>query len=220
MELFLSDQPGLTYAMHSVGYKVEGQTLRYKLVNRSNRRLFVALLPSPVIQAQVRAIQMEVGDRYESRAALRSPPHITLQPPFEWPFEELTVVFDALAAFASGQPPLTITLSGFSAFAPRVIYIDVVSSPALLNLHLSLLGYTEQSLGIVDAIGKQRPFAPHMTIAFRDLTRQNFYIAWAAFQNRPFQAQFLATHLTLLMHDGQRWNVKQQLPLQNSHLLS
>lgn len=182
-------------------------------LSRETCRLFVALLPPQPIQDQVKAMQQEVADRYGSRAALRSPPHITLQPPFEWPSTELFGISEALTAFASQHRPLTLTLSGFRAFAPRVIFVDVVRSPDLLNLHSALLAHIEQALGVVDVIGKRRPFAPHMTIGFRDLTRHNFRLAWPEFQLRPFYAEFLADSLTLLRHNGQRWNVDQQFIL-------
>jgi len=36
-------------------------------------------------------------------------------------------------------------------------------------------------------------FSPHMTVAFRDLTRQNFKAAWPEFQQRQLH---LNSHLT------------------------
>jgi 2'-5' RNA ligase len=49
----------------------------------------------------------------------------------------------------------------------RVIYINVVKTPELLALQKDLMACVEASLGIVHQVSKTRPFAPHMTVAFR-----------------------------------------------------
>jgi 2'-5' RNA ligase len=49
-----------------------------------------------------------------------------------------------------------------------------------------------------------------MTVAFRDLTRQNFKAAWPEFENRQLHFEFIADKLTLLIHDGRRWNIKSE----------
>lgn len=116
----------------------------------------------------------------------------------------------SLKEFATGQQPVVITLKGFDAFAPRVIFINVVRSQELLNLQADLMAYTESNLGIVDKVSKTRPFAPHMTVAFRDLKKQNFRDAWPEFEKRQLHFEFTADKLTLLLHDGQRWNIKSE----------
>jgi 2'-5' RNA ligase len=173
-------------------------------------RFFVALLPPQDIQDYANQIKQYFADNYASRHAQKSPPHITLQPPFEWANDHLSHLEVSLRVFASQQQSLSVTLSGFSAFAPRVIYIDVVRSQELLQLQADLMAHMETDLGIVDEVGKKRPFAPHMTVAFRDLTRQNFQAAWPEFENRQLHFEFLADKLTLLIHDGRRWNIKSE----------
>jgi 2'-5' RNA ligase len=116
----------------------------------------------------------------------------------------------SLKEFASGQLPVAITLKGFDAFVPRVIYINVIRSQELLTLQADLMAYIETNLGIVDKVSKSRPFAPHMTVAFRDLTKQNFRDAWPEFEKRQLHFEFTADKLTLLLHDGKRWNIKSQ----------
>ncbi|BAY24179.1 hypothetical protein NIES2100_39720 [Calothrix sp. NIES-2100] len=171
---------------------------------------FIALLPPPDIQDDVNQIKQYFADNYASRHAQKSPPHITLQPPFEWAHRDMSQLESSILEFANQQQLLPITLSGFAAFAPRVIYIDVVRSQELLTLQRDLTAHVEASLGIVDKVGKTRPFAPHMTVAFRDLTRQNFQAAWAEFENRQLYFEFTADKLTLLIHDGRRWNIKSE----------
>jgi len=183
------------------------------MVNQDLKRFFIALLPPQAIQDEVTAIKQIFAHRYDSRAALKSPPHITLQPPFEWLIAELPTVSQALTQFASHQPPLTVKLSGFGAFPPRVVFVDVVVTPELQNLHQALLAHTEATLGLTDPRAKTRPFAPHMTVGFRDLSRSHFKAAWAEFRDQPFEHEFIVAQLTLLIHNGQRWTLCQEFPL-------
>ena len=177
------------------------------LVDNPKQRLFLALLPPPALQEQVTAIQQEFAEQFASRAALRSPPHITLVPPFEWPSSELPALTGSLEAFARRQTPVSIQLSGFGAFAPRVIFIHVVPSPELQRLQAQAHHHMGILLNQKETTAQGRPFVPHMTVAFRDLTPAHFRAAWPEFKTRSFQSAFVASALTLLLHDGKRWQV-------------
>jgi 2'-5' RNA ligase len=181
----------------------------------SKRLFFIALLPPVEIQEAVRAIQQDIADRFGSRAAQKSPPHITVQPPFYWNTESLSELEDCLQDFVRGRKSVPIQLSGFGAFAPRVIYVNVVKTPELMQLKQDfdrqvVVGLEEKL--IVD----QRPYAPHMTVAFRDLTRQSFRAAWPEFQAKPFEFSFIAHQQTLLVHNGQRWTVHREFPFSDA----
>ena len=186
--------------------------MREKSLNNSKRRFFIALLPPLEIQDYANEIKEYFAQTYQSRGAQNSPPHITLQPPFEWQLDAVPVLEQSLRTFANAKTPVPITLKGFGAFVPRVIYINVLKTPELLTLQKDLMAYLEVSLGIVHEVSKSRPFAPHMTVAFRDLTRQNFRAAWPEFQHRQLEFEFTASQLTLLIHDGKRWNVSSEFP--------
>lgn len=179
-------------------------------MNSSKSRFFIALLPPQHIQDYANDIKQHFADQYASTHAQKSPPHITLQPPFEWLNDDLSRMEASLREFASQQQPLSITLSGFAAFPPRVIYIDVVRSTQLLSLQTDLIMHMADNLQIIDEVGQKRPFAPHMTVAFRDLTKQNFKAAWPEFEHRPLHFEFTADKLTLLIHDGRRWHMRSE----------
>jgi 2'-5' RNA ligase len=48
-------------------------------------RYFIALLPPQEMQDYANQVRQHFADHYASRKAFNSPPHITLEPPFEWP---------------------------------------------------------------------------------------------------------------------------------------
>jgi 2'-5' RNA ligase len=47
-------------------------------------RFFIALLPPQMIQDYANQIKQYFAEQYTSQGAQKSPPHITLQPPFVW----------------------------------------------------------------------------------------------------------------------------------------
>ena len=179
---------------------------------QSKSRFFIALLPPQEIQDCVKEIQQYFGDRYASYGAQKSPPHITLQPPFEWLPEQVPVLEQCLSTFALNRESVPVTLNRFGAFPPRVIYVNVLKTQELLTLQTDLMAHLETLLGIGDPVSKTRAFSPHMTVAFRDLTRQNFKAAWPEFQQRQLHFEFTSGYLTLLLHDGKRWNVSAEFP--------
>lgn len=177
---------------------------------QSTSLFFVALLPPLEIQEHVTQIKQYFYEHYASRHALKSPPHVTLQPPFKWSNERVPRLEQCLRDFVDNRESIPVMLSGFGAFLPRVIYVDVLKTPQLLTLQKELMAHLETELGIVDPVSKTRPFSPHMTVAFKDLTRQKFKLAWQEFQQRQLQFEFVAMGLTLLVHDGKQWNISSE----------
>jgi len=173
---------------------------------------FIALLPPPVIQHYATEVKYHFAQYYGSRHALKSPPHITLQPPFQWRHDRLTALSDSIDAFARSQSSIPITLDGFGAFPPRVIYINVDRTDALLTLHQRFIKHLEASVNLADPREKSRPYSPHMTVAFRDLTKQNFKLARQEFKDRSLHFEFMASALTLLKHNGQQWQIHSEFP--------
>ncbi len=171
-----------------------------------NQRFFVALLPPDFIQDEVRQIQSDFESRYSTRTTLKAPPHITLIPPFELSIDRIEVLQIELEKFAKTRSPFTINLSGFAAFPPRVIYLDIVPNPVLPDLYVDIAATLANTLRIIDPYAA-RPFVPHMTVALRDLTPENFELAWAEFRDRKINFEFEAINLTLLAHDQQKWNI-------------
>lgn len=177
-------------------------------MNTETSLFFVALLPPPNIQERVTQIKQYFATQYHSSAALKSPPHITLQPPFRWSNATLPALEECLREFASDRALVPVVLNGFAAFPPRVVYINVVRSAELVTLQADLMAQLAAKLAIVDRLSKTRPFAPHMTVGFKDLTKQNFRLAWQEFQTRQLYFEFTVGYLTLLRHDGKKWQIQ------------
>jgi 2'-5' RNA ligase len=176
----------------------------------NNPLFFIALLPPQELQSEITQIKQYFSQTYDSRHALKSPPHITLQPPFKWSISDLNTLEQCLTSFTQQQNSFVVNLSGFNAFPPRVIYVDVVKTVELVNLQKNLVAHLENHLERLKNPSKHHNFTPHMTVAFRDLTRKNFRAAWTEFKSKPIQYEFIAHQLTLLLHTGKHWHIQQE----------
>ena len=176
----------------------------------SKNLFFIALLPPKEVQQVANEIKHHFAEVYHSRAALKSPPHITLQPPFKWEQKKLNDLKQLLHNFTQSRSPIPMTLDGFAAFRPRVIYINVLKTTELLKVQQELKTTLESCLGIVHQPSQHRSFSPHLTVGFRDLTKANFYLAWQEFKERQLHFQFNVPQLTLLQHNGKSWYIESE----------
>lgn len=174
-------------------------------------RFFVALLPPLEVEQYADRVIRDLGDRYATSTAKASP-HVTLQPPFEWLMSQVGALETCLAEFATGQLSTLVRLSGFGAFRPRALFINVVKTPELLALQSALKQHLQAELNIANP-NADRPFAPHITVASRHLTPLSFQQVWTQLQARPVEFEFSGDRLTLLVHTGQQWLVRSTFPL-------
>lgn len=165
---------------------------------------FIAILPPDDVARRVQEVKKEFVNKYDSEEAYGKPPHFTLQPPFKTSEEIEEVIIPHLIYFAEEQEPFTVHLSGFNHFRDDVIYIDVEDSSSMKSLHADLRESLQNEMGFSDKRSKNS-YTPHMTVAYRDLTPDNFELAWEDFQNRSFDYSFEVNSIFLLKHDYQQW---------------
>jgi 2'-5' RNA ligase len=171
------------------------------------KQYFIALIPPPPVSDDALRLKNYFRDEYNSKASLNSPPHITLHMPFKWKEEKEHELVEAFGKFSLGRSSFKIELHNFNAFAPRVIFIDVISNNVLSLLSKELHRFCKRELNLFNASYKDQPFHPHLTLAFRDLKKPMFEKAWAEFQERKFSARFDVQSIVLLKHNGKIWEV-------------
>ena len=98
-----------------------------------------------------------------------------------------------------------------------MIFIAVAESDALAALQKELHRVFKRELDIFNANYQDRPYHPHLTLAFRDLRKSQYHLAWQEFSNREFKAEFMADKIALLKHNGKRWDVIKEFPLESSY---
>ncbi|GAB4241077.1 MAG: 2'-5' RNA ligase family protein [Ekhidna sp.] len=169
------------------------------------RLYFIAIIPPEKIREEITQLKVLMAERFNSKQALKSPPHITLHMPFKWKDKKLDQLQAAMQKLNDGFDPLDVELNGFNFFDPRVVYVDVAANAALEEAQKRVVDVCRKDLKLDNGNYKNRPFRPHMTIGFRDLRKEMFFEAKKYFQKRSFEAAFQAEAITLLKHDGSKW---------------
>ncbi|WP_268122633.1 2'-5' RNA ligase family protein [Roseivirga pacifica] len=171
-------------------------------------RYFLAIIPPSPLAEEVVGVKKLFAEKYNSKAALRSPAHLTLHMPFLWKErneEKLIQKLEQAVDFESFQ----LKLNGFGAFPPRTIFIKNEYSEVLMSLEKELTAFTKRELKLLNST-HNRGFHPHITVAFRDLKPDQFTLAWQAFEHRPFDAEFAVNSFWLLKHDGKVWQAHKE----------
>lgn len=166
---------------------------------------FLALIPDEPVYAETFSFKQEVAGKFNSKGALRSPPHITLHMPFKWRADREKELTEKLEQFQFDGYPLTIDLDGFDFFEPRVVFVHVVKSEILARLQKELSDFVRRELNFFNADYKDRGFHPHLTIGFRDLKKAIFPELKACYQGQIYQRQFEVSNICLLKHNGNKW---------------
>ena len=172
---------------------------------KNEQKYFIAIVPPLPLRDEIQSLKARIGAIYHTKGALRSPPHITLHMPFLWDGKKEEKLFRALQTFAQSNDRIAITLDGFACFAPRVVFLSVSENQPLADLQRKLFRHCKVSLNLFNANYRDRPFHPHVTLAFRDLKKPEFYMAWEEFKEKKFEATFQVNTVTLLKHDGEVW---------------
>ena len=169
-------------------------------------KYLIALIPPSPLLEEIQLLKEYFKETYQSKAALNSPPHITLHMPFEWKDTKGEKLTAALRKFVFAKTHFELHLQDFSCFAPRVIYLNLLESEPLRALQSDLHTFCKTELNLFNARYRDLPFHPHITLAFRDLKKELFEKAWAEFKEKKFAANFIIDKITLLKHDGKVWN--------------
>ena len=170
-------------------------------------KYFLAIVPPEPVYTQVWKIKEYFRDKYDCKAPLRSPPHITLHMPFAWKMQKEDRLIELLSKTMVDQKAFEVVVEGFGAFPPRVIYIKIKENQALMDFQKRLTIWTRRTFHLFNDTYKERPYHPHMTVAFRDLSKPLFFEAWEEFREKPFVGSFIMDHFCLLKHNGKRWQV-------------
>ena len=163
----------------------------------------------------IRAYQEWMYAHFGCRAAMKSPPHITLVPPFWFPEEKEESLKQVLSDFEFDRPAIEIHWNGFNHFGKRVLYVQVGDHPDLQGLESVLSRHLAMNLEAL-AAPRQQPFHPHITIAARDMTPTAYLQAWAHFSGKPFKGSFVSGSISLMKLEPGRWTTEAVYPFRSA----
>ena len=167
---------------------------------------YIAIVAPDEINQEVLKWKNYFKDHFDCGVALKSPAHITLIPPF-WMQEDLeNELINSIRGFSITKHKFEITLKDFAPFQPKVIFVDIVKSEMLSELHQALNDFIFQ-VNKFPIKKDDRPFHPHVTLATRDLYKKAFQAAWEIFSKKKYEARWLVSGISLLRHNKKNWDV-------------
>lgn len=173
---------------------------------------YIALLAPDEINSEILKWKYFFRDNFGCVAALKSPAHITLTPPFWMKTELENDLINFTTDFSIYRKAFSIRLSNFSVFKPKVIFVDVLKNEKLELLHSdfnnALLQEEKYPLKKDETI-----FHPHLTLATRDLSKKNFEIAWKIFASKQYEAEWTVAGISLLRHNKKKMGCDIHIPL-------
>jgi 2'-5' RNA ligase len=176
-------------------------------------KYFIAIVPPSPITEEIHQLKEYCKEKFNTKGALNSPPHITLHMPFQWKEAKEEKLLAALDLWIAEPASFEIMLNGFSCFEPRVIFINVEENERLMDFQKKLERFCRTKLNLLNADYNGLPFHPHVTIAFRDLKKAAFGKAWGEFEEKNFNAHFQLTSIALLKRNARQWNVLREFNL-------
>ena len=168
---------------------------------------FIAIVPPADIQDEITKLKDEIAEKYGSKHALRSPPHITLHMPFKWKDKRYDELEGVIRQLNENFEPFEVALKDFDFFESRVVFVNVLENEVLNQLQKRVVETCRKQLNLDNSNYRNRPFHPHVTIGFRDLKKPMFYEAKKVFERRVFSCEFRVSRVVLLKHDGSRWRL-------------
>lgn len=173
---------------------------------------FIALVPEEPLQSELMELKEWIYTETGSKGALRSPAHITLHMPFKWKEIKEEGLIKSLDKLAFSISNFNVSLKNYSCFEPRVIYVGVENNKQLIDLRNEVMSLSRKEWKL-DLPKDLRGFNPHITIGFRDLKKPQFNKAWDQLKEKSFSSSFNAFSITLLKHNGKKWDVHKKFEL-------
>lgn len=164
--------------------------------------LFVVTPPEELAN-EIHQIRIEFAEKYQCKAALKPPVHITLLINY-WALPRTENKLLWLHDWAATLKPFEVRLKNFGTFPGNgVVFIDVEPNEELQSLHRGL-AVIKQMLpsGTIRSAGTLNP---HITIGYRDIPKEKYEAAAAEYLGRDFQAAFMVDKFCLWKHNGQKW---------------
>lgn len=171
---------------------------------------FIAIVPPPELSETIRGIQKDFVDNYQSVKAYNNFPHITIIPPFYAEVEaKLTDQFKNINTLVT---PFEITLNNYGFFDKKrgpVVYLKPMLQPALNQL--------KNDFSILSPVALHEYYTSHLTVAFRDLSYEQFLKAKEIYRHKKFQAVFPVYEVGLYKHINRKWKLIAELALKNPY---
>lgn len=167
---------------------------------------FIGIIPPSPVFEKIQEIKHYVSEKYNCFRALKSPPHITLVPPFKYVESKEYLLIEKIQSFSIDEK-IIISIHNYDCFYPKVVFINVEKINALNNLYHRTSVFVQDELQI-EQTHKYPSFHPHITIAFKDIDLPLTMRIYDDLQNNfPINITFEVNKISLLKHTGKIWEI-------------
>ncbi|PZX59871.1 2'-5' RNA ligase [Algoriphagus ratkowskyi] len=176
------------------------------------QKYFLAVVPEGKVMERITKLKVEIKDRHQAKFALKSPAHITVKMPFIYNEAKENKLILKLGEFIEDYRPMLMRIRGVKTFGQRVIYLGVDDTPDLFDFQRELKSFCKRELNLVDELS-DRNFHPHMTIAFKDIKKEQFQNILKLATETNLDEVLSVTTIALLKKVEGRWEVLENLKL-------
>lgn len=172
---------------------------------------FIAIAPQKELSDKIRLISKDFAERFDSVKAFNNFPHITIIPPFKFPEEKEELLLNNFAHIKLDEAAFELALNSFQAFPNKknpVIYIRPENTEPLKRLY--------DELNEFFYFTPYKSFHPHVTVAYKDLTYENFEKAWSEYQDKPFHENFIVNTVGIYKHTNNAWKLMRSISLREN----
>ena len=158
---------------------------------------YIAAICPNNIDEKVKVYKQYMQEKYGSRAAQKSPAHLTIVPPFKAEEDMEKLLNDFVATYNFSLVPFEIQLKNFNHFGNRVLYVDVVPNETLNGMENDI--NTQFGEEFPSIIFRSKPeFHPHVTIATRDIPEHKFDEVWEYFKQEQIEVLYPCRNLSVM----------------------
>ncbi|HCS20701.1 MAG TPA: hypothetical protein DIW47_09110 [Bacteroidetes bacterium] len=173
---------------------------------------FIALIPEKSFSDKIRVLQEELKEKFGLNYAMRVPPHITLQAPFECRESDHVKLNTCIEGIKKEINPIHLTTADFGSFIESVIYVGLQRSSALIKMQKDIVDNLEAA-GCLAPAQRNNQYLPHITLAHRDLDNLRFPAVWNHFAGKKLNASFTIERMVIYKHAEGRWLEFISLPM-------
>ncbi|WP_256009478.1 2'-5' RNA ligase family protein [Desertivirga xinjiangensis] len=173
-----------------------------------------AILPPTALSEEIDDIRKEISARFNVFSALKPPVHITLFRPLNVETSLEKHLIKWLKPITLLHKPFAIELENFDSFNNKTLFVHCIKNPLLQALQKDISGIFNTNKVCREELSGNNRFHPHITVAFRDVKPEVFDQLWLEFKNRKLKRSFIADRVSLLKHDGRKWNLMTEFILQ------
>jgi 2'-5' RNA ligase len=166
---------------------------------------FVALIPQGDVKVQINNIKHQTGGRFGCRQALKSPPHITIIPPFRLQPERVEEMLAAVRNHFEAPVNLSINFNGLGAFETRTIYLDIIADSGINAYDLAAKQLVSTQPDLFPNVRFHEAFHPHITLANRDIPPGDFREMMDYLGKKTYPVSCSELSLEILHLDRGRW---------------